>query len=400
MGYYDDSVVADLECRFSGGETPTWEEFYKWIEDIQKGIEQHAHTGGGGGDAPRVAYGDLTGTGAIDDALNNTGASALVAAIAANTAAITALQSDLATHIALTLSVHGIADTGALATQSYVDTKISTDIGTHAAVTLSVHGIASTANLATHSYVDAAEADAKAYADTQIGTHAAASTAVHGVGGSYVCTTLALAQHETASSGVHAVGASSVASESYADQAEADAKSYADTQIGTHAGLDTGVHGVGGSYVCTTLALASHESASTWVHAVGGSSVASESYVDTAEADAKSYADSEISTHNLAAAAHSTRSWATEGFVDNEVTDAVAAHDGDSGAHYSQYWATESWVEGQGYCSESYAEDVADDAEAAAKSAAYWADNTVLDSAFGYTDDEVAAHEGRCANYD
>jgi hypothetical protein len=55
--------------------------------------------------------------------------------------------SDLSAHASDTTSVHGIADTSALALTATVATDISTAISTHASETISVHGIADTADL-------------------------------------------------------------------------------------------------------------------------------------------------------------------------------------------------------------------------------------------------------------
>lgn len=62
-------------------------------------------------------------------------------------------DSELTTHTADTTSVHGIADTSVLAT----DTDVSSAVSTHSADTTSVHGIADTSALATDSDVTAAQ---------------------------------------------------------------------------------------------------------------------------------------------------------------------------------------------------------------------------------------------------
>jgi len=64
MGNYNDAVVADLQCRFSEGEVVTWEEFYKWIGDIEDGFDSHAHDGTSGG-GPVINVDDLTGMAAL-----------------------------------------------------------------------------------------------------------------------------------------------------------------------------------------------------------------------------------------------------------------------------------------------------------------------------------------------
>jgi len=60
MGNYNDAVVADLQCRFSEGEVVTWEEFYKWIGDIEDGFNSHAHDGTSGG-GPVLSIDDMSG---------------------------------------------------------------------------------------------------------------------------------------------------------------------------------------------------------------------------------------------------------------------------------------------------------------------------------------------------
>jgi len=60
MGNYNDAVVADLQCRFSEGEVVTWEEFYKWIDDIEDGFDSHAHDGTSGG-GPVLSIDNMSG---------------------------------------------------------------------------------------------------------------------------------------------------------------------------------------------------------------------------------------------------------------------------------------------------------------------------------------------------
>ena len=75
-----------------------------------------------------------------------------------------ATQSELDTHASDTTSVHGIADTSALATQ----TDVSTAVSTHSSDTTSVHGISDTANLVYTS--DARLSDART-PTSHAGTH-------------------------------------------------------------------------------------------------------------------------------------------------------------------------------------------------------------------------------------
>jgi hypothetical protein len=91
-------------------------------------------------------------------------------ATAAQDAAILAASNDLGTHNSDTTSVHGIADTSVLATQ----TNISTAVTAHNDETENVHGIADTAALAT----TAATASA---IGTAVSDHTAVTANVHGI---------------------------------------------------------------------------------------------------------------------------------------------------------------------------------------------------------------------------
>jgi len=87
-------------------------------------------------------------------------------ALALSATVATDISTAVSTHNADTTGVHGIADTSALATKVYADAAVTT----HNSETLSVHGIANTANLAT-----------KTYADDAVSTHSADTTSVHGI---------------------------------------------------------------------------------------------------------------------------------------------------------------------------------------------------------------------------
>jgi hypothetical protein len=114
-----------------------------------------------------------------------------------------ATTTDISNHESDTTSVHGIADTSALATKAYADTAVST----HDTDTTSVHGIADTSALAT-----------KAYADTAVSTHDTDTTSVHGI----------------------------------ADTAQLATKTYADSAVSTHNSATTNVHGISDTSVLTT----------------------------------------------------------------------------------------------------------------------------------------------------
>lgn len=89
----------------------------------------------------------------------------------------TELASAISDHNSDTTSVHGIADTSALATKTYTDNKyidavnnMLSELSTHEADTTSIHGIADTSLLAT-----------KSYADNAVSTHSSDTTSVHGI---------------------------------------------------------------------------------------------------------------------------------------------------------------------------------------------------------------------------
>lgn len=99
---------------------------------------------------------------AVANAIQNANAytdSAIEDEVSARDAAIDA-------HVDLTQSVHGIADTAALATKVYADNAVST----HNSDTTDVHGIADTSALAT-----------KSYTDNAVSTHQQDTTNIHGI---------------------------------------------------------------------------------------------------------------------------------------------------------------------------------------------------------------------------
>ena len=75
--------------------------------------------------------------------------------------AVTYVSTQVQAHNGDTTDVHGIADTGALATTAGVNTLIAT----HSADTTDVHGIANTADLATKTYADNAAGAAQTAAE-------------------------------------------------------------------------------------------------------------------------------------------------------------------------------------------------------------------------------------------
>jgi len=95
-----------------------------------------------------------------------------------NTTSGNAANGAVGTHNGLTQNVHGITDTGLLATESYADTAASNAasgaVGTHNVLTENVHGIGNTLDLATKSYADDA-------ADNAVEAHRLVTTNIHGI---------------------------------------------------------------------------------------------------------------------------------------------------------------------------------------------------------------------------
>ena len=167
-----------------------------------------------------------------------------------NALATKATLTQVNSHEAATTNVHGIADTGALATktyaENYADTAIGTSIGTHNSDKTNVHGIADTEELAT-----------KAYADDAVGTHNSDKTNVHGI-----------------------ADTDALATKAYAE-------SYADNAVNTAVSSESATRAT-----AITTAVSNHGSVTENVHGI----------TNTADLATKTYADnsssSAVSTHN------------------------------------------------------------------------------------------------------
>ena len=109
-------------------------------------------------------------TAAATDASTKADAAQAAAILAAATASESYSDASITTHNNDTTSVHGIADTAALALTATVATDIATAVTAHNDDTTNVHGIADTALLST-----------KAYADAAVSTHNDDTTNVHGI---------------------------------------------------------------------------------------------------------------------------------------------------------------------------------------------------------------------------
>jgi hypothetical protein len=118
------------------------------------------------------------------------------------------------------------------ATQSALDLKADAgDFTSHESATTTVHGIADTAALATKDYADAA-----------VNTHNLDTTGVHGIANTALLATTA----NVATAKQEAIDAAAVASENYADglASNYDAAGTATAEVGTHNNATTSVHGI------------------------------------------------------------------------------------------------------------------------------------------------------------
>jgi hypothetical protein len=172
-------------------------------------------------------------------------------------------------HINKTTVVHGITNTADLAYLS--------DIGTHNSDTTNVHGIVDTALLAT-----------KTYADGAVETHSNDTTNVHGLSNT---ADLMLKTGDTMTGLLTLSGAPS-------SDLNAATKKYVDDTVSTHAAVTLNVHGIADT-----------------------SLLATQSYADTAEADAITAAGTAADTKIATAVAALTKSSVGLGNVDN-TTDA------------------------------------------------------------------------------
>ena len=218
--------------------------------------------------------------------------------------AVTYVSTQVQAHNGDTTDVHGIADTGALATTAGVNTLIAT----HSADTTDVHGIANTAVLETTS---GAQAKADAAALAEVNTHNADTTAVHGI-----------------------ADTSLLATKAYADAVGTTEASSRGTAISTHNSATTNVHGISDTSALATKtyadnAVSTHEADTTNVHGIADTSaLATKSYVDTADALKAALASPAFTgtpTAPTAAAGTNTTQVATTAFVGTAVSALVAS---------------------------------------------------------------------------
>ena len=167
----------------------------------------------------------------------------LAAALGDDPSFFTTVATNLSSHAAQSLNVHGIANTANLATTSSVQSAISNHSGT----SVNVHGIADTLNLETQSAAqnraDAAQAAAISAAAGDATTKANAAQAA-AIGAAATNTTEQVTAHNDDTTNVHGI----------TDTANLATKSYADSAVSTHNGVSTNVHGIADTANLVTLA--------------------------------------------------------------------------------------------------------------------------------------------------
>ena len=293
------------------------------------------------------------------------------------------VSTNLSNHESDTTNVHGIADTSLLATTSYVDTAesdavtsansysdslavnydpvgsasaVASDLTDHENSTTNVHGIADTSLLATTSYVDTAESDAI----TSANSYSDSLAVNYDVAGAASAVASDLTDHENSTTNVHGIDdTSELATKTYADSAAATAVSnLIDSAPETLNTLNELAAALGDdANFATTVAnniatkadasdLTSHENLTTNVHGIVDTALlATTSYVDTAESDAissaNSYSDSLAVNYDPAGSAASAQS-AAESYADS-----LAVNYDPAGSAASAQSAAESYADSE-----------------------------------------------------
>jgi hypothetical protein len=215
-----------------------------------------------------------------------------------NTAASDA-ASALSTHASDTTLVHGIADTSALALQSDVQTAASdaaSALSTHASDTTLVHGIADTSVLATQTDVQTAANNASG----ALTAHENLTANVHGI----LDTSVLATQTDIANAITAATVDQSTLAGTGIDWNSVDERFDIDNTIATKTYADD--------------AVTAHNTDTTNVHGIADTSLlATQAYADSAEADAITAAESYTDAEIAAAVAALTKSSVGLGNVDN-----------------------------------------------------------------------------------
>ena len=214
------------------------------------------------------------------------------------------VSTNLSTHAADTIDIHGIEDTSLLATKSYSDSGVNT----HADQTLDIHGIANTELLiTTQELTDYTASEVQGH-NTTISVHGIADTSL-------------LATTEYVDSAVSSATGDypSLAGEGLTWNVDTEAfdvdetiatTQYTDGEVTAHSDLTENIHGIADTTELATKtyaddAVTSHNNSTIDVHGIANTALlATESYVDDAETDAIT---------------------AAEGYTDGAITTAVAA---------------------------------------------------------------------------
>jgi hypothetical protein len=269
-----------------------------------------------------------------------TGAATELAAHASDTTSIHGIADTslllTTAHEADTTNIHGIADTSLLATTANVATALSSAtsaLTAHEADTTNVHGIADTSVLATVTNVSTAKseaiADAATAADGKVSTHNSATENVHGIGDtSLLATTADISTHNSATENVHGIADTSdlVTQTDLSNAiggATVDQSSLAG--VGIDWNIETEAFDIDSTVATKTYAddaVTAHNDLTENVHGIADTSLlATQSYADTAEADAITAAGTAADTKISTAVAALTKSSVGLANVDN-TTDA------------------------------------------------------------------------------
>ena len=223
--------------------------------------------------------------------------------------ASTGAASALAAHGALTENVHGIVDTAELLTT------------THSDATTSVHGIADTSLLATTAHVNTASTEAA----TALSTHASDITDVHGIADtSLLATTGDITTHNSDTTNVHGIVDTTVLV-TQQDLTNAITGATVDQSLLAGTGIDWNaiseafdIDSTVATKTYADTAVSNHNADTTNVHGIADTALlATQSYADTAEADAITAAGTAADSKVAAAVAALTKSSVGLGNVDN-----------------------------------------------------------------------------------
>ena len=248
--------------------------------------------------------------------------------------AVTFVSTQVAAHNSDTTDVHGIVDTGLLATTASVNTLI----GTHSTDTTDVHGIANTAILETTTGAQA-KADAVATAAAlDATTKANAAFDAAALDATTKANAAALAEvntHRVDTTEVHGIADTALlATKAYADAVGTTEVTSRGTAISTHNSATENVHGISDTSALATktyadTAVTTHKDATTSVHGIADTSLlATKSYVDTADnlkAALASPGFTGTPTAPTATAGTNTTQVATTAFVGTAVSALVAS---------------------------------------------------------------------------